>query len=258
MSTFSKLNKARGFCFAAAVIIGKVPYFSLTIFTPILNLCSLGFYLLAYTLWLISTHYYPEHTKHKKWYGFAQFKEQHSIAATLGIIASVMSVFAIVSSIVLIPAAWIFLVGNLIWLTSEYHKFNNPFEEDELYSTELQKTYITYAGSVTTISLIGAISTTLMFVFPPIAFSLFVASTCICVGLSLLSLEYWLSYNAKAYNHKPPTLEKKGSSYQRIMPSLALKPFSAPEKPSITPQPHNKSTPPETYESKSTSMRVKI
>ena len=168
--------------------------------TPFLNLTSLLLYLAGYTLWYVSSHLYPDHQpEYTEWYGFAQFKEQNTYAASLGILAALVSMAAIALPVLALPAAWLFFSGNAIWTIGEYHKLKNPLK-DEHYSETYQRSYLSYALAMTTIGLIGALAATLIFIFPTISIPALALSGVLSLGLGLVALDFFLDF--KFGDHK--------------------------------------------------------
>ncbi|KGP64434.1 hypothetical protein EP47_11755 [Legionella norrlandica] len=196
MSDNTKLSKASTYFFFSGFFISKIRYLPFIILSPLLNLVSLFLYLIGYSLWFIASHFYPSQGKiEKEWYGFAQFKEQHLYAAALGLAATVISIIAIFSPILLLPAGWIFAGGNILWTISEYHKLNNPPVDEKDYVHERQSKYVSYALTISLISIVTSASTTLTFLFPVITLPILVATSFLCIGLGAWAVEYWLESN---------------------------------------------------------------
>ncbi|MDI1351844.1 MAG: hypothetical protein PSV35_03600 [bacterium] len=196
MSNLKTLEKVSGYLFFAGAIVAKIRYLPLTIVSSIVTLASLALYLAAYASWFFASHFYPEHKKHAhEWYGFAQFKEQHILAAALGIVATALSIAGIFLPVLLIPAAWLFLASNVVWTISEYHKLNNPHPQDQDYSPTYQNSYVSYAIAMTSLALVAALSTTLIFIFPLFTIPLIVLTTVFTIGLGVLAAESLLDCN---------------------------------------------------------------
>lgn len=176
--------------------------------------------MLGYGVWFIGSHFHPEHTyNEEEWYGFAQFKEQHLFAATLGLIATVLSIAGIFVPVLLIPAAWMFLGSSCMWATSEYHKLNNPHPQEEDYSHTYQKAYFKYALTLAGMSLVTAVCTTLIFLFPPLTIPILIGSGIVIAGLSVVAAEMWLNYTFG--NHKPTPVPS--TSHQQMIERLGPK-----------------------------------
>lgn len=220
MIQVAKLNKASSFFYLFAFITARLQYLPIPIATSIFRAISLGFNLIGCCIWLIASHYYPEHEiKKEEWYGFAQFKVQYSMSAILGIVATIISFCGLFFPPLFIPAAWLFFASNVLWSIGEYHKLKSPPAEDPLYSTGYQKKYFQYAITMTLIGLTTAIGTTLLILFPPITIAVLIITTIICGGLGILAAEFWLEFNLG--NHKKDNEEAK--SYQQMCNFLGIK-----------------------------------
>lgn len=202
MSTTSKLGKVSSFFFFSGFVFGKIQNLPIPVVSAAFNIISLLFYMMGYGVWFIASHFYPNHTqKEEEWYGFAQFKEQYLFAATLGLIATALSIAGFFVPVLLIPAAWMFVASNFMWTSGEYHKLNNPPPYDEKYSHTYQKAYVSYAVTMTAMSFVAALSATIIFLFPPAAIPVLILSGIIAVGLSAFAIENWLDYTFG--DHKP-------------------------------------------------------
>lgn len=216
MSHATRLDKASSYFFLLGFFLSKIQYIPLTIISSTLKFSSLIMYFLGYLLWIIGSHIYPDHNRLKnQWYGFAQFKEQYQCAAIIGLIATVLSIIAIFVPILILPAAWLFLSSNVIWTIGEYHKLNNPPEYELNYSHGHQSVYLSYAMTMSTITLLTAVTTTLMIIFPLIALPVFMGGALLGIGLGALGLEYWLEFS---FGNHPLTPIKE--SYRHMNYSL--------------------------------------
>lgn len=169
----------------------------------IFNILSLVLGFFGHITWYMATFLYPSHKPDtSKWYGFSEIKEQHKMAAILGIAASIMGVLAIAFPIMLIPSGWCFLAGNVYWVISEYHKLSNPPKDDPAFNEKKQTDYLYYALLTATIAFISALSITLSFILPPAgATILLTCSTLLGISLGVLAFEYWL---ASSFGHDTP------------------------------------------------------
>ena len=202
VSTTSKLGKVSSFFFFSGFVCGKIKLLPIPVVSAAFNIISLVFYMMGYGVWFIASHFYPSHTQtEEEWYGFAQFKEQYLFAATLGFLATALSIAGFFVPVLIIPAAWMFVASNFMWTSGEYHKLNNP-PLDENYSHTYQKTYTSYALTMTTISIVAALSTTAIFLFPPVTVPVLILSAFIVVGLGALAAENWLDYT---FGDRKPT-----------------------------------------------------
>ncbi|KTD73170.1 hypothetical protein [Legionella tucsonensis] len=230
MTIAKKLDKASGIFFFTGFLLSKLQYIPFPLASAIFRFVSLGIYSLAYLSWLTASLLHRDHpVNYRKWYGFAQVKEQFLLSSFVGFTATVLSVAAVFIPVLFPPAAWLFLIGNAIWAIGEYHKFKNPPTDDANYSSTRQKNYVSYAVTSTSISLVAAIAATLIFVFPPMAIPITIFSLIICAGLGALAFEFWL--NCTFGNHKPDQIPE---SYTEIGDSLGL---SVTQEPSNSPEP---------------------
>jgi len=201
VSTTSKLDKVSSFFFFSGSVFGKIKLLPIPVVSTAFNIISLVFYMVGYGIWFIASHFHLSHTPNEdEWYGFAQFKEQYLYASILGLLATTLSIAAFFIPVLLIPAAWMFVASNFMWTSGEYNKLNNP-PYDENYSHTYQETYTSYALTMTTISIVAALSTTAIFLFPPVTVPVLILSALIVLGLGALAAENWLDYTFG--DHKP-------------------------------------------------------
>ncbi len=216
MSHATRLDKASSYLFLLGFFISKIQYIPILIIAPFIKTISLILYFLAYSLWFIAGFIYPDHKKkNDEWYGFAQLKEQYQLAAVIGLAATVLSILALFVPILTLPAVWIFFVSNIIWIIGEYHKLNNPPQYELNYSHGHQNAYLSYAITMTLISLLTAISTSIILIVPPIAIPVFIIATLLSVGMGALAGEFVLDYN---FGNHPLTPIK--NSYDQMIELL--------------------------------------
>jgi hypothetical protein len=226
MSINKELDKASGIFFLLGGIASKIQYIPMNIATPFFNIGSLGCYLFAYIFWFISSHSYPDQAlKPRTWYAFAPFKQQNIYAAFLGMGAALISIGSLILPILAVPAAWMYVFSNFFATISQYHKLENPTIEEE-YSKSKQRNFFSYTLMMSSISLIGALSTTISYAFPAIIFPTLVISSLISSSLGVLGLEYWWHFkfdehkkedipNQHNPNHLPKNLESLLSNKKR-------------------------------------------
>jgi uncharacterized membrane protein YbaN (DUF454 family) len=220
VSTTSILSKTSSLFFFTGFVFSKIQNLPIPVVAPVMNAIALVFYMLGYSVWFISSHFFPNNTPQKnEWYGFAQFKEQYLYGAALGIIGCILSLAALASPILFMPAAWIFLASNLMWTAAEYNKLNNPPSSDENYSKSFQESYLSYAITMTAMTAITAVCTLLIFMFPPLTLSVLIISTVLSIGLTILAGDIWLDFTFG--NHKPTPVEQ---SHNHLGKSLGIKP----------------------------------
>lgn len=202
--TTKTLDKISSYSFFAGLIASKIQYLPATIITPFLNIASISLYLLGYSVWFLTSHLYPHQPpKFNEWYGFAAFKDQNTYAAALGIAATLTGIAAIMFPVLALPAAWLFFASNSIWSISEYHKLKNPLYGDKNYSESYQKSYLSYALSMTTVSMVGAIATTALYFFPLFFLPIMVVSTLVSVGLIATAMGYWFDFTFNEHKKTP-------------------------------------------------------
>lgn len=188
--------------FVTAFVVSKIQYllqflqyFQIPLISPICNIISNVLSLAGNILWYVQSKYLPEAVSHSHaWYGFAQFKEQHRLAALLGLVAAAIGIAAIITPILLIPASWILLGSNIIWSIGEYHKLNNTALHDESYSHAKQKSFLSYTLTMSSLGLLGAVATTIIVLFPPAFFPILIITGIIGISLSSLAVSYMLEY----------------------------------------------------------------
>ncbi|KTC89036.1 hypothetical protein OQJ15_05465 [Fluoribacter dumoffii] len=193
MTVAQKLEKASGIFFFTGFLLSKLQYIPFPLAAAAFRFISLGVYLLAYLSWLTASVLHPDHREHHlKWYGFAQIKEQFMLSSFIGFTATIISVAAVFLPALLPPAAWLFLLGNIIWTIGEIHKLKNPPQPHDKSSYSRQEAYVSYAITSSVMTLVTAASATLIFLFPPAAIPITIFSLIICTGMGALAFEFWL------------------------------------------------------------------
>lgn len=209
------LDNISGYLFLLGFITYRLRTLPTGLVSAIFNAVSIIAYLLGYVVWYIAALFYPAYPrKHEHWYGFAEFKEQYQIAALLGTIATVM---CIIAPPLIIPTAWLYSISNLIWSISEHHKSKNPPPEDDQYSSAKQSIYLKYSALVTASSILTAIVSTAIFLFPPLTSIALLTSTIVGLGLSTASLYYWIRSHFGTF---PP--DNVGHSYNKLSDQLSF------------------------------------
>ncbi|MCP0913503.1 hypothetical protein NKV53_03865 [Legionella sp. 27cVA30] len=219
------LDKLSGFFFLSGLLISKLGFMTsrfktapFVILSLVLNLISLTAYLIGYIAWFLAALFYPDHPKKQdSWYGFAQFKEQYQGAAFLGAVATVI---CMAFPTILILASWLYTASNVMWLITEYHKYQNPVhEKNSSYSSEKQATYLRYAVLTTCSSVITTLIATIGFLFPQITFLTLLISVFLGNLLTLPALYFWGQYSFLDF--KPD--EGINQSYTTLCENLLLK-----------------------------------
>ncbi|KTD50791.1 hypothetical protein [Legionella quateirensis] len=217
MTQAKNISKASSYFFLIGFIVSKIQYLPIVFVSIIPNVISLVCYFMAYGLWFISSHFLDSNKPNKEeWYGFAQFKEQFLYAATIGIIASLISISSLFLPVLIVPATWLFCTSNILWSIGEYNKLKHPSESDINFSYSYQQTYLSYALTMTAIAFTTALGATLIFIFPPITMPILIISTITSSGLGILSCDYWLDYTFG--DHK--TTSPVNQSYHQMSDSL--------------------------------------
>lgn len=216
MSHAKRLSKASTVLFVLGFAASKASFLPLVMISTILNILSLGMYACGYLLWYISSHLNPDQAnKRPEWYGFAQVKDQARIAAIVGLLATAFSAAALFVPVILIPAAWLFMLSNVFLVISEYHKYKNPPSDDPEYSEDKQFATLIYALTVTAITLLIAIATTLIFLFPVIMVPTLIFSAVVGITLGVIALHCWQMVTFESPQSAPTT-----SSHQHMIASL--------------------------------------
>lgn len=202
MSDAKNLDTASGYFFVSGFVLARIRQIPIPVISTLLNIISLGLYLLGYLLWFISSHLYSDQLPpNNKWYGFADFGVQNRAAAVIGLIATGFSIAALFCPVLIVPASWLFLISNIVWAISEYHKLNYPPEEDKEYSHSQQQAYFNYALTMAVMGFVAALGTTIaFFCSPTLVLPVLITSSILCIGLGALAAEYWLDLTFG--NHK--------------------------------------------------------
>ncbi|MFI4963084.1 MAG: hypothetical protein ACHP6H_04410 [Legionellales bacterium] len=187
------LRRIRGIFFFIGFVFSKIKYFPIALIYPAVHLISLSLYLIGHLLAFIGSHIEPEHYRNtNEWQGFLQFKEQYRIGAFFGIAGSLLGISAFYIPVLIVPAAWLFLSSNIFKTIGEYHKYTNPPPGDREYSHTRQNSIVAHALITCLLSTVGALSTTLVYVYPPLAVYILLLATCLSIGLGIMALEFWV------------------------------------------------------------------
>lgn len=215
---YKKIDKTSGAFFTLGFFLSKLSHLPLHFLSTAFNLLSLLLYFIGYLTWLLASTLHPDsHPRQEKWYGFTQFKKQHSLSAVIGTMATCLAVASLFLHPLLIPCLWLYLISNAIWSIAEYHKYKQPPAFDENYSHTKQKSYFSYTGCATTVSLFVALSTTLNILFPALAFFVVPFFLVLSVGLALAAVAFWADHQ---FGKHQPTHQH--SSYEILRESLKL------------------------------------
>lgn len=204
------IDKLSSISFFLSLVTSKIQYIPVVnIATPFLNLLTLCFVLTGYSLWYAASHFYPDHNpKFSEWYGFTTFKHQNTLAASVGVIAAILSIIALTLPSLAVPATWLFFSSNIIWAVGQYHKLQNP-PANETYSRSYQKSYLSYAIAMTSSGLVSALAATAILFFPIYTIPVIAVSSLINLALSFIAAEYWLNYTFEKHPKTPvPSYDK--------------------------------------------------
>lgn len=213
-----KLGKIKSVLFSLGFLTSQLKYipFSLSLFLA--APAALVLYLSGYLIWLFSSHFYPEHPhRFKNWYSFAQFRDQHKAAASLGVIAIAFSLLAFFIPILTIPSLWLLAISSGIWCISEYHKLKNPLAREENYSHSRQKALFRYSAIIASLALVFALTSTIPLFFPVLAPAVFLVSLVLGIALGVTGFRYWIICNFG--DHKPDENVNE-QSYGKCMQSF--------------------------------------
>lgn len=217
MINAEKLDTASSAFFFCGFLISQLQRSPIPLMAALANIAAISLYSIAYGLWLIACHVYPDYPrKRENWYGFIEVKNQQKIAAVIGIIAIPFSILGIFFPLMLIAASWLFFASNLIWCISEYHKQQYQFRNDPSYSAILQSTYTQYTVLTAIISLLPAAAATIALFFPPAALLSFFFSAALGTCLSSIALYCWLDHK---FNGNPTEI---AGSYNTLANNFSI------------------------------------
>lgn len=207
----------RGFFFFVGFALSKVKYIPLPFVSPWFQAVASICYFIGHSLEYRGGLLEIDQEKDKgKWYGFLSFKEQYSLAAAIGMIASLLGIVAAFYVPLLVAGTWLFLIGNMVKVVGEYHKYFNPPVNDKDYSPIRQRALLDFAITNAVLSVVVAVAITLIFVFPPLTFAILGITGFLGICIGALAFKYWLiSYNV------PLKLDEGLGSYQSMHNSLA-------------------------------------
>lgn len=197
MNHAKRLDKASNILFFTALILAKLRVLPVVFVASMTYIASLFVSLAGYSLWIISSHFYPnQKSLDNRWYGFSQIKYQSKAAAIIGAIATVFCIAATIFPILLIPGFWLLLTSNILWCISHYHKLQSPPEYDDEFSSSQQKTYLKYTITMTAMSALNALAATTVVIFPLLTPLVFTFSIAFSAIISLIAFNFWLDCNS--------------------------------------------------------------
>lgn len=243
MTKSQKFDKASGVFFFIAFMVSTLQYVPFLFVAGGLRLISLLISLGAYGLKLASNLYSESYDKQKHtWYGFDKINKQFTYSSLANILATIVSIVAIFYPICFPPAAWLFFIGNVLSSIAEYHTLKSPPKDDKFCYTSQDST-VSYQIVISIISLITAITATLIFVFPPFAIPISIVGILLSAGFGALALEFRLDsiFGEHIPSRYPPNCSKesyaKGAIDRPVLDKTPIKHYPAFR------DPNNSSTP---------------
>lgn len=215
MGKATTLEKISNFFFFTGSVLKNLP---LIIISPWFTLTYLLSFFIGYTLLLVDTSFDLDHQKLRKhWHGIAEIENQTIFAAVLGIIATLITLLAVFSPVLVIPGAWIFFISNAVRANKEYCLLKNHQKNDLEYNHEYQKSFVNFTFTTTIMSLVTALSITFIFIFPPLAPVIIVSVICSNLILGGFAVQYWLEFNRHEHQKETQAL---ANSYQQLFKKL--------------------------------------
>ncbi|MDP1603202.1 MAG: hypothetical protein Q8M03_08055 [Legionella sp.] len=225
MSHAKRLDRASGILFLLSFVLSKLRYIPFSLFSAITYSSSLVVLMMGYFLWFLACQLYPEHPRLKgNWYAFSQFKNQNRMAAVIGSIAIICCFAAFAFPVFMVPACWLFVLSNIFWGISQFHKMKNPPTYDPDYSSSRQRTYLSYVAIMISLSILNAISATLLFIFPLFTVTIIALTIGLSFLLCLAAFNKWLDFNF--IKHQPDRIESH--SYASMKEKLDINPSPTP------------------------------
>ncbi|KTD82260.1 hypothetical protein [Legionella waltersii] len=215
MSKETNYNKVSSIFFFSGFLLSKIQYVPFIIASSFTNLAALVLYMMGYGLWFIGIQGTPPNPE---WSPFANLKSKFLYAAVLGLLASTISVLALINPLFLVPAAWLYFASNVLWVGGEYYKLQGSDPNSTREYINSQKNYFNYSITISTIGFVTALATTLSFFIPPITLPVILISSIICIGLGCLSFEYWLE--SKITSPSTTDIELVEISHNKIQSEL--------------------------------------
>lgn len=225
------LDSTSGALFMAGLVSGKLRYLPIPFFSSISSLISLGFYLTGYLVWLITCPLYAQQSKMPDaWFGFLAIRQQHFLAATIGLIAISLCLAALALPVLSVVGSWLFAISNLFWNIAEYHRFRNPPEKNinPNYSHQRQAYYLSYATLATMVSIMTATMLTASFFFAAIPMVATLATVVTLAStLTCIAAFYFLykSFTCPKYSIQPNQTQLDVTNEQELTSSSSYTPI---------------------------------
>jgi len=191
--TSELLDRIGGYLALGGFVCSKLQIVPDPIISCIFRYLAFLLYLMSYGFWLLGSLVSPQHPrKCEKWYGYADFKTQNLLGATVGFLGVTLGLIAaLFFPPALMVGCWLIVASNIIWTTSEYHKYRHPDPNDPFYIPEKQSEYMKYVFMMTLVSMISASALTLCIIFPPATLTVMTISTITGLFLTGIAIHYW-------------------------------------------------------------------
>lgn len=201
------LDSISGYFFLGGFVLSKFAFIPILLVASIFNIAALGIYFIGYVAWFLAGFFHPDHPKKSgTWYGFAPLRYQNIASALVGIVATAV---CFLMPAYIMPALWLFMLSNTIWLIAEVHRLKHPPAHETEFSSKQQIDYLKYAGLITVISTISALAITLTLALPHIAAILVLTSTIVTNAITVIALYY---RQKSAFNKYEPDAAGSSSS----------------------------------------------
>ena len=237
MNHAKNLDNASGKLFLAGFMTAKLRQLPIPFVGQTFGLISYSCYLIGYVLWLIASRFYPDQPpKTEAWYGFTQIKHQNRTAASLGLIGVTLCLLSFAFPVLLLAGMSLFAVSNLVWSVAEYHRRQNPPQNEASYSPPRQNYYVSYAVLSTIVSVMSAAALALAVICPPIGIpALFISGF---IGFTMtIAACYFLLNTPPTEDRTKPGAETITGSHRRMQPQLSAS--------NAEPEQSNKISPPQ-------------
>lgn len=227
--TVKMLDSTSGALFMIGLVTSKLRFLPIPVFSTIIGLVSLGSYLSGYLIWLITCRFYSQYPKMPNaWFGFLPIRQQHLIAASIGLVAITLCLTALSLPILGVAGSWLFAISNLFWAIAEYHRFKNPPPKalNPTYSHQRQAYYLSYATLATMVSIMAALVLTASFflvaspAIVPLAAVFTLANTFIC-----LAAFYFLYKSLTTQAPQPAVQQNQQDLAAALQPSSSYTPI---------------------------------
>jgi hypothetical protein len=198
------LDRVSAYSFASSLILSKLKHLPIGIWGSITYAASLALQLIANSAWYAASIFYPDlKPAPQEWYSFATYKQQNSLAAGFGVIATACAIASIWFPPLLLVSAWVFTASNIAWYTGEYHKLKSP-HKSERYSHEYQKNFTEYTKYITAIGVVAALAPTLILFFPLATLPITIGAGVVAGISAINAAKHWFLCNF-VHTNTPPS-----------------------------------------------------